>query len=64
MTTRTYSLTLDNGSDLTITAEDAGRTWNGWAVPILTTEQAATVGRAIGESLTAGPADGLTWERS
>jgi hypothetical protein len=58
----TFTLTIGPDVALTIRAEDSGRIWNGFAVPILTAEQAAIVGAAIGEPLTAGPSEGLTWE--
>ncbi len=60
---RVFTLTLAADVDLVVRAEDAGRLWNGWAVPILTDEQAAFVGVALGEpELKAGPCDGLCWE--
>lgn len=58
---QTFSLTLESG-DFTIRAADSGRTWNGYAVPLLTAEQAAQVADAIGEPVQAGESAGLTWE--
>lgn len=63
MTKQTFRLTLDTDVELVIRAEDSGRTWNGYAVPILTAEQAAIVGVATLDHLDAGPCEGLTWER-
>ena len=61
--TRCFTLPLGIGVELRVWAEDSDRTWNGFAVPILTSDQAEIVGRAIGESdLLAGASDGLTWE--
>jgi hypothetical protein len=61
--TQTFTLPIGTGIELHLLAEDSGRTWNGYAVPILTDQQAATVGAAIGEAdLQAGESDGLQWE--
>lgn len=47
-----------------IHAPDSGRTWNGYAVPVLTDAQAAFVARFANETpIPAGPSDGLTWHR-
>jgi hypothetical protein len=62
MTKQTFTLTVGPDMELNVLADNSGRLWNGFPVPILTAEQAEIVGRALGETLTAGPADGLTWE--
>lgn len=63
--TNRFSLTLDSGAEFTIDAEDSGRTWNGFPVPILTAEQAAVVAETIGDPyMVTGEASGLTWSKS
>lgn len=58
-----FTLTVGPDVELHIVAEDSGRTWNGFAVPILTNDQAAIVGHAIGEpDMLGGESDGLQWE--
>lgn len=61
MTKQSFSLTVAADTELVIRAEDSGRTWNGYAVPILTAEQALIVSAALCEHIDAGPAEGLTW---
>ena len=61
--TRCFTLPLGNGVELRVWAEDSGRTWNGFAVPTLTTAQAIIVGDALGvPDFIAGESSGLTWE--
>lgn len=63
MTKQTFTLTIGRDVELTVMAEDSHRMWNGFAVPILTADQAAIVGAAINEpNLAAGESDGLQWE--
>lgn len=60
-----FTLSIGPEIELKITAPNSGRTWNGHAVPILSAEQAAIIGPAIGEpDLQAGESDGLTWTRA
>jgi hypothetical protein len=45
-------------------APDSGRTWNGFAVPVLTAVQAVFVARFVHEPpIPAGPSEGLQWAR-
>lgn len=62
MTKHQFSLSIGVDIAITIQAEDSGRTWNGHAVPVLTDDQAAIIGAAIGEpDMAAGESDGLSW---
>ena len=61
--TRCFTLPLGNGVELRVWAEDSGRTWNGFAAPILTAAQAIIVGDALHvPDFIAGESSGLTWE--
>lgn len=62
MTKQTFTLTIGPDVELNVVAEDSGRMWNGYAVPVLTREQADVVGAAICDHLDVGPSEGLTWE--
>lgn len=58
-----FSLTIGTDVELVVVARHSGRKWNGFDVPVLTADQAALVGTAIGESdSAAGESDGLQWE--
>src|SRR5665213_2613010 len=59
---RTFSLTMGVNVELRIVSVDSGKTWNGYAVPILTAAQAEAVGFALGEPyIVAGESAGLAW---
>lgn len=61
--TQTFTLPMGTGIEIRILAEDSGRKWNGYAVPVLTQQQADVVGYALGEKdWLAGESDGLQWE--
>lgn len=61
--TQTFTLTIAAGVVVHVLAEDGGRTWNGYAVPVLNAQQATLVGQMLGEhDWLPGESDGLCWE--